>query len=581
MATVGSPAFARELGRTLSLLAKAGRARRIYQPGNAALVRLLRDLTAGLEAALEKVEVIDLRVRANGLFFEGACVLDSPNPEESLAFALYRDGIRRLAFYRGLRPEEVEVLVAAAASGVTSTGLGEDIVTYLWRHDLEHIQYLVVDTTIVDANAGSSPTSSSQDIPAPTDIDFAIDALLRNIYGEARDDVGITSMSLDLSDISAKQIAESLDTIDDMAPGFHPQRSFTMTPAYAREVLAELEREDEHRVAVRAGHAVLHSLRTQVAGSPEQLRLFEVLLQMYDAAIIEGNLRLASFLLFGVSRCPSTQERDAWLGEAVAETRLRQVAQNTAATAEPDLDSLIVFLRTCGRCAVGTILGMLPSLPEPSGRRALTDLVLELGVDDLDRIRSLLGSEQVFVAQEALYLLDRLGSPEAQALLLEAAHHPSSQVRIALLELAPGIDEDMGFQAAARGLEDADPKVRIAAARALSRIPGRAVAARLEERIQSPAFEVETSEVKLALLVSYALTSQSRALPVLSRLVKSGEGLLAGRRAQDTAIQALKALRGVRGSPRILRIFERAARARRRRVREAARALLSEMEAGR
>lgn len=582
MAVVAPIAFARDLGRTLSLLSRAARARRIYQPGNAALTRLLRDLAAGLEEALAQVEVIELRVRPGGLFYEDVLVLDAPNPDDSLAFAFYRDGIRRLTFHRGLRPDEVDVLVAAAASGFTYTGMGEDTVTYLWRHDLEHIRYLVVDTTIADASDLPDAASGDDARPASAkELDGAIDGLLRRIYGEGSEDVGITSLSVDRFDLPAKGIAEALDAVDEMAPGFHPPRHFSMSPAYGRELLTELEREDEHRVGLRAAHAVVHSARAQVSGTHECRRLFEVLLKMYDAAIIDENLRLGTFLLAGVARCPPTAERTSWLREALAETRLRQVAQNVAAGAHPDLPGLIAFFRAAGRSAVPIVLTVLPSFPEATDRRALADLVLELGVHSVDLVRDLIHAEQAFLAQDGMYILSRLGTPEAKAALSEAEYHPAAHIRIGLLENAKLLGEREGVELAARLLDDAEPRARVAAARTLARFPGRAVASVLEQRVHAPGFEDEPSEVKLALLAGYAVVCQGKALATLARFVKRGEGLFTGKRAEDTAAQAVRALRGIRGSPRALELLKRAATTRNRRVRDAAREVLKQMKEGR
>lgn len=575
---VAPTAVAREIGRTLTLLTKAARARRIYQAGNAALVRIQRDLFVSIDQLLTKVDFIDLRIRPAGLYFDDICVLDAPNPDDSLAFAFYRDGIRRLAFHRGVTKEEVEVLVAAAASGFTYTGLGEDTVTYLWRHDLDHIQYLVVDTTIVDATElPEGQTRSEGPSRSAAELDGAIDSLLRRIYGDSAEDVAITSFSLDRSDIAAKQIAETLDNVDEMAPGFHPLRAFNVTPAYSREVLGELDREDDHRVGLRAAHAVLHSVRAQVSGSPESRRLFEVLLKMYDAAIIDENLRLASYVLAGVTRCPGTQERSSWLREALAETRLRQVAQDVAASTNRDIHGLIAFFRACGRPAVGTILAVLTAFQEPSERRALSDLVLELGLGELDRLRELLHGDQAFLAQEAIYILSRLESPDSANVLREAEHHPAPQVRIALLDSARLLGPRDAVELAARLLEDDEPRVRVMAARALARAPSRGVINLLEQRTQRPDFDEEESDVKVAILAGYALASQSRALPIIARLVKRGEGLLASKKAEDTAIQALRAIRGVKGAPRMLDILNRAAQSRKKRIRETATAVLQDL----
>src|SRR5262249_32419852 len=161
--------------------------------------------------------------------FDSEVVLQEPNPDESIPFIFYRDGIRKLEIVEGLTPEELEVLVSATAQGFGFSGLGDDMVSFLWRPELEHIPYMVVDTTIVDAGS----TKAGGAVLEAFDLDEQIDLLLRSIYGSsATDDVGPRAVRVDGSELAAKEIVSSLDQLDDMAPGFHPARQIVDPPVY-------------------------------------------------------------------------------------------------------------------------------------------------------------------------------------------------------------------------------------------------------------------------------------------------------------------------------------------------------------
>ncbi|MCA9549117.1 MAG: hypothetical protein KC933_03715, partial [Myxococcales bacterium] len=218
---------AKDVGRTLAAFSRVARARSLYQENSAALKRMRSDLFRGFQEILADRPVLSLRVRPEAFVFEDQVVLTDENPDQSIPFALYRDGIRRLDFSRGLEESELDTLLACTARGFHFTGLGDDIVSDLWRHDLEHIRYLVVDTSVVDAAAAAGAPTAPVDGAEPiSDLDTQIDGLLRAIYGDSSDDVGPRSIHLDASDLAAKSIAESLDAVDDMAPGFHPARTF-------------------------------------------------------------------------------------------------------------------------------------------------------------------------------------------------------------------------------------------------------------------------------------------------------------------------------------------------------------------
>lgn len=570
MAAVAPNALARDVARTVAALARTARARRLYAADNASFVRMMAELHRSFAALLEHAHELELRVRPMAVHFEEHPVLEEPNPDDSLPFALYRDGVRRLVFERGLTRDELAVLVSAVAAGFVSSGLGEDVVTRLWRHELEHVQYLVVDTTIVDATDLPQDDAGSARPRSADELDSAIDGLLRQIYGEAAEaDVGVSSFSIDRSDLSARAIAEQMDRVDDMAPGFHPPRGVTRQPAYARELHTDLEREDEARVALRAAHAVLHAVLTLDPDTPESTRLFEVLLEIYDGALVATNLRLATYLVSGVSRLESSAAH-RWLSEALAETRLRPLAQAVADGTERDLPGLVAFLRAAGPASVGSVLGVLPAFSDPRERRAIAAVVAELGVPDLGPLKAMLQGQQAYVAQEAMYVCSRLADPEARALLREAEYHPAPQVRITLLDNAKLLGDRDAIELGARLVDDPEAKVRVAAARLLARYPTRPVLNLLESRVQAAGFDDHPAELKLALLAAYVLGSQTRALPILARMIRKGEGLFAGRKAEDTAIQALRALKPVRHAPRAAEILRRAQSARSRRIRDAA-----------
>ena len=568
--------FARDIRKALVLFEKATRARRLYRIDNTAYVRIVAELTQAFDAILQDTSCIDLRLRPRGFFFEDNCVLNTPDLEDSIAFAFYRDGIRRLAFLRGVPNKELDVLVTAAASGSSYSRLGEDTVTYLWRHDLQYIQYVVVETTIIDASeAPSTSSSGASDAQSAADLDSAIDNLLQDLYGDARDDVGMTSLSLDRSDLSAKQIASGLEKIDEMAPGFHPLRTYNQTPAYSQNLLNELQHEDDHRLGLRAAHAVLHSARSQESGSLACRRLFEVLLRMYDAAIVEDDHRLATYILMGVRYCPRIAERSAWLSDALAEARLRQASQSVASSKNGELDSLLDFYRACGAAAIGIILSSLASFKSPQNRRKLSDLVVELGVSDPARLVRLLRGEQLELAPDIIYILTQLDTQDTTQLLRNLEYHPVPEVRVALLKHRQPEDSTELAALCSRRLEDEDVSVRIAAAQALAQL-GPDAGLLFERRVQAPNFPSEPSAVKKAILEGYILTSPHRSMLFVARLIRRGNRFFVSGQTEDTSIQAVQALRVARGLSRAKSILEKAARGRNRRIRETA---LSEIKA--
>lgn len=570
---------AKDVERALSAFSRVARARGLYQDNSAALQRMRSDLFRGFSELLEQLSVLSLRIRAGAFVYEDQIVMQDDNPEQSIPLALYRDGVRRLDFSRGLAEPELDTLLSAISRGFAFSGLGDDIVSDLWRHDLEHIRYLVVDTTIVDAAQAGPPPADGEGKEILSDLDSQIDGLLRTIYGDSADDVGPRSIHLDGSDLAAKAIAESLDAIDELAPGFHPPRTFVDRPRYAGPIDAEIEAETPNRVSARAANAAMRALHADITTADKDA-LAEALLRMFDDAVVSGDIDLATRIVTGVRALPPDDpRRRSWLAEAISDTRLRQVAAGFTERRDgaQGFAALHRFLRACGPSASRSVLGMLPNFAAPDARRALSDLVLEQGIDDLGPLAEMLGNEQLFVVQEALYVLNRLGTAQARDMEQQAEESLRAEVRIAALQALVEHRPQEATARAERLLFDPEPRAKAAAAQALVRIGGREAAAIIERFMERPELETLPPDVMRELFRAYGLLCQVRALHLMARYVKRGEKLLAKREAEEISVAAMDGVMLVR-TPRSVEILKKAAVARSKRVREAARARLQMMK---
>ena len=332
------------LSRALKLLVKTVRSQRIYNPNNQTLRQMLQSLHEAFEAVLLQSATIRLQVRGSGFFINSVSIFETPPLQDSVPYALYRDGIRRIEFYQGLTLEELSKFVAAIAHGTQPNFWGDDTVTELWRSQLEHIRYLVMDTTIGNLD------NSSDDINAnDLSLDIAIDGLLRKIY-HARDDqsnqsIEGVSVGLDAHDIPAKAIADQIDQISELAAGFHPEVSNSTQASYINELNLELKDETNISTSKRLVSALLHKLT--IDGNHSN-NIYKTLLSIYDVALIQADLPLATYSIESISQRPSSQESSQWLSEATSEPRLRQVAKLTETTANLDVKDLLRFFTACG-----------------------------------------------------------------------------------------------------------------------------------------------------------------------------------------------------------------------------------------
>lgn len=132
----------RELMR---LLVKAQKAQRLYDGKNAVSEKLETDLFTRLSSFLEDEGEINLVVLEFHLKFEEDVVYDSNDRNDSLAFLLYRDGVRRLSFHPGLELEELQAFMSCLNRVALLANDQDDLVTLFWEHDFHAIRYFAVE----------------------------------------------------------------------------------------------------------------------------------------------------------------------------------------------------------------------------------------------------------------------------------------------------------------------------------------------------------------------------------------------------------------------------------------------------
>jgi hypothetical protein len=144
---------AQAAGALVGALAKSARAFTLYDPGNALVRQFIADYQARAEAATAGGEVA-LEVRPFELGLGREVVYQEEDRERSLAFKLFRDGVRKLTFSRGVRGDELMRLLEIVAVRFVGVRQAEDdLVTLLRKADLRTIGFSAVEGYASDDEA--------------------------------------------------------------------------------------------------------------------------------------------------------------------------------------------------------------------------------------------------------------------------------------------------------------------------------------------------------------------------------------------------------------------------------------------
>ena len=141
--------------RVLTLLDKTAKSSRTYGSTNPVAQKFFQQLFEGLTAHLTTYSKLAFLVQRSELYFNGEVVYRSEqeSSNESVAFKLYADGIRELAFLEGLSAEDLTYLLDSLWDSLDPEFNDDDIVTRLWAKNLSTIT-LVTAEEVAKASTG-------------------------------------------------------------------------------------------------------------------------------------------------------------------------------------------------------------------------------------------------------------------------------------------------------------------------------------------------------------------------------------------------------------------------------------------
>ena len=135
-----------QVSELLQSLVKALRAFQMYLPNNPMYQRASQNVRAGLAPIWPALDDLVLQVAETDFLWEEQVVYHQPTKTESLAWTLYKDGMRELTLKKGV--EELEIirfLELVNRARFMQSDAADDLLTLLWEQEFNHIHYQFVE----------------------------------------------------------------------------------------------------------------------------------------------------------------------------------------------------------------------------------------------------------------------------------------------------------------------------------------------------------------------------------------------------------------------------------------------------
>ncbi|HVD33765.1 MAG TPA: hypothetical protein VNC19_09325, partial [Gemmatimonadales bacterium] len=137
---------AAQVSELIQTVAKALRAFQMYMPNNPIYQRAIQNVRAAFQPIWAAADELLIHVVETELVWEDQVVYRQANKAESLAWSLFKDGMRELTIHKGAEAEELPRLLAIINQArFLATDAGDDLLTLLWAHEFQLIQHQFVD----------------------------------------------------------------------------------------------------------------------------------------------------------------------------------------------------------------------------------------------------------------------------------------------------------------------------------------------------------------------------------------------------------------------------------------------------
>jgi HEAT repeat protein len=537
-----------EIGDLFVVLSKALRAHQLYDENNPVYQRFVSQLAEALRRLWRDVDRLHLHVEEDRFLWMGEPVYQSSSRSDSLAFLLYKDGIRDFTFHKGLEDHELPDLLLVLNRARDLRPEGDDLLTVLWEKDLQYFTYSYIDLLaegIALPSAGEGYGGPFQDIikaeleGVPEDLQASLDGSEES--QEALGGAGVVS-----------------------AEDFNPTL-YSLDPLEMQRVQVEIELEMKRDLRGDVLAALFDRVE-EPRFSRRQREILEVFRTLLPSFLSRGALRAAGSIIEEIARLRAAEAALAPEERALADEILDELSGSASigelvqaledGTIAPDPVELGAVLRHLRAGALKPLLRGAEGTEDRKVKGVIQEAVKSIGRRSVEALVDCLASDDPVVVVGACALAGKLQLAEAVPLVSNLLHHESPAVRLAAVEATVDLRASSAAGALQDALRDPDRAVRIAAARALGSLRYRPAAQAFREVMDGKAIRSADISEQIAFFESYGMIQDPVGVRFLDGLL-NGRGFLG--RKESGEIRACAALGlGKMGSPEAMASLEKA-----------------------
>ena len=531
--TTGTPPTdilpASQVAELINGLVKALRAFHMYLPNNPIYQRATDNLRAAFAPIWAAFDELVLGVAETDFVWEGQVVYHQLNKSESIAWGLFKDGMRSLTLRRGTEEEELpRFLETINRARFLPADAGDDLLTLLWEQEFLLIQYHFVEFS--GEGGGGLPEQTGS-------------------YPQGQQDTAV----------SQQRHAQAAEEAPPRPRGVVDLEDFDSTLYFLEEreinyVAGELAEEYRRDIRSSALNVLFDLFETQ--GEPAvRTELIGILEQLFPSLLNARDFRTAALVLRETKtvrgRAPGLLPEhagrlDAFVSKlsepAIVSQLLQSLDEAPTLAGEAEVAEVLHELRAS---ALEPVLTWIPHLSSSALRSVLEGVADRLAGANTQEILRILRSPESEALGAVIALCGRLGVHQAVPGLTETMAHPKPEIRLATVQSLAQLATPAAMALIDQAIDDSDRGVRLAAVRVAGGRGYKGALKRVEALVLGKAVKEMDLTEKMAVFEAYGAIAGPAGLKAMTRMLLP-RGLLKFKESSETRACAAIAIGRIR-----------------------------------
>jgi len=494
----------------MNIFVKTIKAFRIYPPENPSLTGFRDLLFRKFQFFLKRYHVFSFKIGEYDFTFNSRALYENKDLKSSLAFFLYKDGLREFRFLEGLEEWEIQGFLDIIKRGDQVSKMEDDLVTLIWERDFIHITYRATDEYLEEV---------------PVIIPENIAQFRKNLVFEP------LAHQID-PDYLDEETGEEVNYYEAMVKAAGPppvamnRDVYSLTPEEIEGLRKEVEAETSPTFLFNIVDILFEIMALEKKPEPYQDAV-TILNKLLDALLTLGEFQKATDLLSRVYITLKTYDLQEWQVKAIQQLadsagdaqRIERIGKVLERREGVRLDEVSGFLKLLTPKSLQPLMKVLGDLGNPKARRTVCEAVCEIGKGHVDQIIPFMEDRRWYLVRNVVYILGRIGKDQAIPSVQKGLAHREMRVRREAVQALGVIGGNKAFNLLTKALQDGEVRIRCTAALNLGKVGRKSSLPYLIEFIQSKDFPRRDAAEKKAFFDAIGIAGSNDALPMLQRLL--------------------------------------------------------------